>query len=257
MLIAIDIGNSSINIGYFTENDFFATKIPTNPLLSSGEYRKFLEEQIQRKFPSDTNVHCIISSVVPSHTRVMQEAVSGLLDTHAGGVLILGHDTETGIPLSVRMPESLGTDRIANAAGAFSRYGAAVAVADFGTATTLTLVGKDGSLIGGAILPGIGMMNESLSQRASQLRSVRIDAPVSALGKDTESCIRSGILFGSAGAVERIISEIEVEEGYEFRVVITGGYSEPAGRCMKRPHLRDPHLTLEGLRIIYGKNRPA
>ena len=111
------------------------------------------------------------------------------------------------------------------AAGAYAIYGGPVAVVDFGTATTITIVGKNADFIGGSIMPGIGLMNDVLEQRTSKLTKVPLEQPGPALGTDTAGCIRSGLLRGTAGAVERVLDDIEKETGYMFRVVITGGYA--------------------------------
>ena len=164
---------------------------------------------------------------------------------------------DTGLNLKVKAPEELGTDRLADAAGAYAIYRGPVAVIDFGTATTITIVGKNADFIGGSIMPGIGLMNDVLAQRTSKLTKVPLEQPVPALGTDTAGCIRSGLLIGTAGAVERILDEIEKETGYIFRVVITGGYAHLVDPFIKRPHEMNVFLTHEGLREIYGKNRPA
>ncbi len=257
MLIAIDIGNSSIHIGFFHNSVLDTLKIPTNPALKTPDYSRLIADWMSEKNAEKTGVHCIICSVVPALTPALEEAVASLPLPLAGAAVFVDHRIRTGLTMAVDAPDLLGADRIANAVAAVARYGKPVGIADFGSATTLTMVGKAGDLIGGAILPGIGMMNDVIGEKASLLKPVSLEPPRTALGKNTEDCIRSGILFGTAGAVERIISEIEREAGYPFRVVITGGYSSLASRFLGRPHAVDAHLTLEGLRILYEKNRNA
>ena len=106
-------------------------------------------------------------------------------------------------------------------------------------------------------MPGIGLMNDALAQRTSKLTKVSLERPVAALGTDTAGCIRSGLLIGTAGAVERVLDDIEKETGYMFRVVITGGYAHLVDALIRRPHDVNVFLTHEGLREIYGKNKPA
>jgi type III pantothenate kinase len=106
-------------------------------------------------------------------------------------------------------------------------------------------------------MAGIGLMNDMLAQRTSKLAKVALAQPESALGTDTEGCIRSGLLIGTAGAVERVLDEIEKETGYVFRLIITGGNAHLVDRFLKRPHELNLFLTLEGLREIYAKNRSA
>ncbi len=255
MLIAIDIGNSSTNIGYFLDSGLLVQKIATHPLRSVDEYSRLMSDFLEQNHIEKTFFSCIISSVVTSHTAALKAAAEKLSENKDNDIFILSHQMNTGLNLKVKAPEELGTDRIANAAGAYAAYRAPVAVIDFGTATTITIVGKNADLIGGSIMPGIGLMNDVLAQRTSKLPKVALEAPGAGLGTDTAECIRSGLLFGTAGAVERVIDEIEKETGYTFKVVITGGYAHLADTLIKRAHGMNLFLTLEGLREIYAKNR--
>jgi type III pantothenate kinase len=197
----------------------------------------------------------IISSVVASHTEVFVKALEGFSESGDASVLIVSH-TMSGTGFRISNPQELGTDRIANAVAAFALVGKPGAVIDFGTATTITVVDEDGNYTGGAIMPGIGLMNESLAAKTSKLAAVDVKAPKTALGADTAGCILSGLLFGTAGAVERIVGEIEKETGLTYEVVLTGGHALLIDAFIRRPHFLKPHLTLEGLKILYEKNRP-
>lgn len=255
MLIAVDIGNSSINIGYFADAGLIVQKIPTHPLLNAADYRDLLDDFIAERHIEKKHLSGIISSVVTSHTQVVAEAVRGLSDPDETEVLIVSHRLDSGLKFKVREPEELGTDRLAGAAGACSLYAAPVAVVDFGTATSITVVDGGANCLGGAIMPGLGLMNSSLADGTSRLLRAALEAPEAALGKDTPGCIRSGIFYGSAGAVERVLSEIEKETACSFKVIITGGYGRMMETFVRRPHENNPHLVLEGLRILYEKNR--
>lgn len=257
MLITIDVGNSSINIGYFIDSGLLVQKMPTHPLRNVDEYRKIMRDFLEQNHLEKTILNCIISSVVTSHTAVLIEAAEKLSENKDNDVIILSHQMDTGLNLRIKAPEELGTDRLADAAGAYAVYQEPVAVIAFGSATTITAVGKNADFIGGSIMPGIGLMNDVLAQRTSKLTKVSLEHPVPALGTDTAECIRSGLLIGTAGAVERVLEEIEKEAGYTFRVVITGGYANLMDTLIKRPHDVNVFLTHEGLREIYGKNRPA
>lgn len=257
MLITIDIGNSSINIGYFGDSGLLVQKIATHPLLSADEYCGLMSDFLGQNHIAKKNINCIISSVVTTHTMVLREAVEKLPAASGNDILVLSHQMDTGLNFKINAPEEVGTDRIANAAGAYAVYGGPVAVVDFGTATTITAVGNNADFIGGSIMAGLGLMNDVLAQRTSRLAKVALDQAVAALGKDTASCIRSGVLIGTAGAVERILDEIEKETGYTFRIVVTGGHAHLVERFLKRPHELNLFLTLEGLREIYAKNRSA
>jgi type III pantothenate kinase len=257
MLATIDIGNSTINIGYFLDSGLLVQKIATHPLRSADEYRRLMLDFFEQNHLEKTFFSCIISSVVTSHTLVFRDAVADLSENKDNNILVLNHRMDTGLKLKVRVPEELGTDRLANAAGAYALYRAPVAVIDFGTATSITVVGINGDLIGGAIMPGVDLMNDMLAQGTSKLNKVPLEQPGPALGTDTAGCVRSGLLIGTAGAVERILDEIERETGYEFRLVITGGYAHFMDPLVKRPHELNLFLTHEGLKRIYAANRHA
>jgi type III pantothenate kinase len=254
MLIAIDIGNSSVNIGFFASAGLFVQKIDTYPLLSQREYLALVNRFIREKNIDKTPEGIIISSVVPGHTRVLRKAAEGLTSRDA---MILSHKTRTGLTFDVRNSDKVGPDRIANAVAAYEMYKCPVAVADFGTATTVSIVGKGAVFLGGTIMPGIRLMNESLAKGTSMLFQVPVRTPVSALGKDTTANIQSGLFYGTAGAVEKIIAEIEKENGFKLRVVVTGGYGALVSNLLKKRHKLKPHLTLEGLEIIYKRNTDA
>jgi len=254
MLIAIDIGNSSVSIGFFMPKGLFVQKVDTHPLLSQGEYLALINKFIREKNIDKTAEGIIISSVVPGHTRVFQKATERLISRRA---IILNRETKTGLTLDVRNPEKVGPDRIANAVAAYELYKCPVAVADFGTATTVSVVGRGAVFLGGTIMPGIGLMNESLARGTSLLFQVPLRPPGSALGKNTTANIQSGLFYGTAGAVEKIIGKIEEEIGFRLKIVVTGGYGALVSSVLKKRHKLKPYLTLEGLEIIYKRNADA
>lgn len=254
MVITVDIGNSSIHIGLFAGSDLFVKTFDTWPLLSFREYSSIVNGFIKEKNIDKTAEGIIISSVVPGHTGVIKDALTGPV---SGEPLLVTCKVITGIVFAIPEPGELGSDRIANAVAAYERYKSPVAVVDFGTATTISVVGKDANYIGGTIMPGIRLMNESLEKGTSKLQAVPLLPPEAALGTDTSGCIRSGIFYGTAGAVDGILNEIEYETGLELKIAVTGGYGKLLTGFLKRQNDFYPHLTLEGLRIIYKRNRDA
>jgi type III pantothenate kinase len=257
VIIAVDIGNSSINIGYFTGKGLVVQKNDTHPQKSAEEYRRIVGNFLLRNHIEKKQFGVIISSVVSGFSAVLEETFRHLAPKEKVTILTASHKMESGLRFNVKNPGALGTDRIANAVAACSRYGSPVAVVDFGTATTITVVDRQASLTGGAIMPGIGLMNEELEKGTSKLAKVALEPPVSALGKDTSRSILAGLFYGTAGAVERILSEIERERGVQLSVVVTGGYGQLVEKFIKRRHVMNPRLTLEGLKILYEKNRPS
>lgn len=252
MLIALDIGNSLINIGFFSDKGLFVRKIETH-LLKPHEIYTLLLRDFLTEISVEKNTHkVIISSVVTGHTEVLAEACRDLMPET---LLIVGPEIKTGLIFDIPNPEELGSDRIANSVASYELYKGPVAAVDFGTATTVSIVGKDAHFIGGAILPGVGLMNKSLARGTSKLSEVVLRPPESALGIDTSDCIRSGLFYGTAGAVERLLEEIEKEVGIGLRIVVTGGFSYIISKFLKREHDLRPNLTLEGLKIIYMRNK--
>jgi len=250
-LIAIDIGNSSIDMGFFIGEELFVQKIDTNPLLQPSEYSTVFKEFLRKKNIDKIPDGVIISSVVPSHTSAVAAACKTLIGKEP---LILTHKLKIGMEFQIREPEKLGTDRIASSAGACELYGAPVAVIDFGTATTVNFTGSGNKFKGGAIMPGISLMRNSLSDKTAQLPDVELSKPLSPLGKDTSESILSGIIYGTAGAVDKIIAEAEEAEKEKFKVVATGGYSGLVAPFLQRCDHIEPALALKGLKAIYERN---
>jgi len=254
MFIAIDIGNSSINIGFFTKSDLFVQRIDTKPLMSPAEYSELLDRSLGEKNIDKSTSGSIISSVVPSYTSIWREALKGFTSVDP---LVVSYKMKTGLTFIIPNPEQLGSDRIANAVAAHELYKCPVASVDFGTATTISITGKGGTYIGGAIMPGMQLMNDSLAQETATLPDVSLIPPESALGVDTTRCIQSGLFYGTAGAIEKILNETEKAVGLKLKVVVTGGYGEIVHKFLKRKHSLRPHLTLEGLKILYVRNTNA
>ncbi len=258
MLIAIDIGNSLTNIGYFTNKGLVVQNIDTKIIKNINDIYLIINDFLSQNHIEKSCFSVIISSVVSDLATFFKNVFEGLCDKEEDTeILIVKHTMNTGLSFKINTPEELGTDRIANAVGACAIYTPPVAVIDFGTATTITVVDKDARYIGGSIMPGIGLMNEVLGRETSRLNKIVLEQPSTALGKDTSGCIGSGIFYGSAGAVERVLDEIEKETDCKFQLVVTGGYGLKMDKFIKRPHDINPDLTLQGLKILYEKNRTA
>lgn len=256
MLLAIDIGNSSINMGIFSGVVLLGKlRIPTHPALTIDIYRNKISDFLLKNGAGLPLRGVILSSVVPGIIEVLSAAVEGL---SAKEPMILTTSLKTGQDFVVERPEEVGSDRIANVVAAGETFGPTVLVVDFGTATTISAV-KDGKYVGGAILPGLRSMSDALHRDTSRLplvdiSSKTVESRIPVVGKNTTMCIISGIICGTAGAVERLIHEMEIEEACRFNVVITGGYSDMVARFLKKEYFRDTDLTLKGLRLIYERN---
>jgi len=254
LLVAIDIGNSSINIGLFSGPVIlWKLKLPTYPLRTAEAYRGEIDALLSKIASGEAPAGVIISSVVPEVTGIVREAVRELSPKEP---LLLNASLDTGLSFDLYSPEEIGSDRIADVVAAREGIGEPVGVIDFGTATTVSVC-KDGIFLGGAILPGIGLMADALHRGTARLPLVEIDrqpVDVHAVGRDTNKCIISGIIYGTAGAVERLVTEIEREMGCTFRIAITGGYCYIMAGLIRRDFNLEPDLTLKGLRLIYERN---
>jgi type III pantothenate kinase len=253
MLIAIDVGNSTINIGFFTSSGLSVQRVGTTPLQTVEAYLSLFETFLSENHIDKISAGVIISSVVPDHTRVLKETLQRLLPADP---LIVSCKIDTGLTFDIPEPEGLGSDRIANAVAAHELYHGPVAVVDFGTATAMSII-NDTHFIGGAIIPGIMLSNESLAHQTAQLSRVPLTPPRSALGMNTVHCIQSGLFYGTAGAVERILDEIEQETRLSFRVIVTGGHGDLISQYLKKKHSVHPYLTLNGLKILHMRNSHA
>jgi len=253
-ILAADIGNSTISIGILKGKEIDVYRMLSSPVLSPLDYKKKLISfiDISRVASVTDGVLC---SVVPEAVEPMAEALG---DITGNEPMIVSSACDSGITLDIDNPEGLGSDRVASAAGALSLADPPIVILDFGTATTVNFIdpGPDGSALfrGGAILPGLGLMGQTLASKASQLPRVNHGGVVNLPGKNTEDSIVAGITYATAGGVERIIEEVEQATGLKYRVMVTGGMLEYAAAYIRRPTKRQPALTLRGLFRIFERS---
>jgi len=196
----------------------------------------------------------VMASVVPPLTGQFVELCRRYLGVEP---LVVDAGVRTGVRVRVDNPREVGADRIVNAAAAFRRYGGPACVVDFGTATTFDAISEEGDYLGGAIAPGIAVAAAALTERTARLPRVELVAPPQAIGRNTVHSMQSGLIFGYVGLVEGMVARFRKELGPRMRVIATGGLAELLARETDVFHAVDPWLTLEGLRLIHGMNRPA
>ncbi|MGW8272829.1 MAG: type III pantothenate kinase [Thermodesulfovibrionales bacterium] len=242
MIVTLDIGNSRVKAGVFSEGRLRVSATRTHPLREPSDYLSELGVR-------DRVDHVVISSVVTSLTAMFHSFAVGM-SSHTP--ILVDHLLNAGLTYAVAAPERVGADRIANAVGGYRLCDGPVIIADFGTATTLTAVGEDGQFLGGSILPGGCMMAEALREKTSRLPLVDLHVPSAAIGKDTAQNIQSGIFFGVAGAVERLAEEFSREMGYTANLVLTGGMCRMFGQLIRGASRIEPLLTTRGLLEIYS-----
>lgn len=194
---------------------------------------------------------CIISSVVPTVLRTVKEAIKTILGIEP---LVVGPGIKTGLNIKIDNPSSTGADLVTGCVAALNMYGAPTIVISLGTATTIIVLDKTGAMVGGSIAPGVSISMHALSEKAALLPSVAMDAPTKVIGRNTDECIRSGVVLGNACMIDGMIDRINEELGCECTVVATGGIAQDiVPSCRHNIIIRDD-LMLQGLRLIYEKN---
>lgn len=262
MLLVIDVGNSNIAIGIYDGDNLVENwRLGTDVGKTADEFGILFKEllvfsQVRREQISGI----VIASVVPP----LLFPLEGLARKYFGlEPLIVEPGIKTGMTLHLDNPREVGADRIVNAVAGFEKYRTALIVIDFGTATTFDFVSSQGTFEGGVIAPGLMISAEALFRQASKLPRVELLRPKSVLGKNTLSAMQAGIVLGYAGLVEAIIRSLkaEIQESYPKepvpRVIATGGLVELIARECPAIEVVEAHLTLEGLRLIYRRNRDS
>ena len=255
MIFVIDVGNTNITCGVYGDGELKATfRVTTKSLRTSDEFGILLTQLLQSKQVEPEMIEgTIIAGVVPD---VMHSLTGAILRYIGHTPLIVGPGIKTGIKITTENPRAIGADRIVDAVAAYNKYGGPVLVLDFGTATTYDLVGPDGSFQAGITAPGIRISAEALSERTAMLPKIEIKKPKSILAQETISSMQAGILYGQIGQTEYIIKKVREESGYnDLKVVATGGLGRIIADETDSIHIYDSFLTLDGLYMIYEKNR--
>lgn len=254
MLLALDMGNTNITIGVFEDDRLMLeSRVATDLTKMEDQYAiDFMD--IFRLYHIDVHDFegAILSSVVPP----LEHAVRGAVKKVTGVTpFMVGPGTKTGINIRIDNPAQLGPDLLVGAVAAVAHYGAPCIIWDLGTATTVSVVDKSGAFLGGAIMPGMASSFESLISHASLLPRISLEAPAKTIGSNTIACMQSGAVFGNAAMIEGMCDRIEAELGYPATVVATGGLGREVVPHCRRNITYVDDLLLEGLRLIYEKNK--
>ncbi len=254
MILALDIGNTNIVVGCIDrEKTYFIERLSTVRTKTELEYAVDIKTVLDIYHIKKSDIEgCIISSVVPQVTNIARLAAEKILKKE---VMVLGPGVKTGLNIMMDNPGQLGADLVADAVAGLAEYPVPFIVIDMGTATTVSVVNEKKQYIGGMILPGVRISLDALTSRASQLSGISLEAPKRIIGKNTIDCMKSGLLYSNAAALDGIVERIEEELGQKTTVIATGGLAKKVIPHCKREIILDEDLLLKGLLVIYEKNK--
>lgn len=253
MLLTVDIGNTNITLGAYEANILaFTARLATDPRKTADQYAAEIKD-ILTLFGQDYSEieDCIIASVVPSVGQNICGAVSKLCHIVP---LMLGPGVKTGLNIKIDNPAQLGADLVAGAVGALEEYTMPCVIIDMGTASTLSVLDRNGTFLGGAIAAGVRLTLKALTENTAQLTAIPIEAPPSVIGRNTVESMQSGLVYGTAAMLDGLLEKIEEELGETPTFVATGGLSREIVSHCKKNIIYNENLLLDGLRVIYEKN---
>lgn len=254
MILAIDMGNTNIVIGGIdSECTHFVERITTSHEKTALEYAIKIKNILEiHHIEIDSIKGAIVSSVVPPLNAMIASAVKKLFGFRP---MLVGSGMKTGLNIIMDNPKTVGSDLIVDAIAAINEYPCPLIIVDMGTATTISVIDQSGNYIGGVILPGLKVSLDSLSGKTAQLPFISLDIPPKVIGKNTIDCMRSGIMYGSAGMIDGIIDRMEEELGEPATIIATGGLSRFVTPLCRHTIAYDEALLLKGLLILYEKNQ--
>ncbi|MBI5816540.1 MAG: type III pantothenate kinase [Nitrospinae bacterium] len=253
-LLAIDIGNTNIVIGVYSGEKLVAhwrmitkgRRTEDEMAVTVGQF--FAMGGLSMDMIKDAAISCVVPPILPAITRFCERFIGR-------DPLVIGPGIKTGVSINVDNPREVGADRIANAAGALVKYVPPLIIVDFGTAITVDAVSAKSEYIGGAIVPGVRLSLNALYHHAAKLPEVEFAEPPSVIGRNTIHSMQSGAFFGYASLVDGIVERMKPQLSPNAKVIATGGEAALVAPASKTIEAVEEHLTLEGLRAIYAKNR--
>ncbi len=254
MLLAIDMGNTNITIGVFKNNDIiFTSRLSTQRERTTDQYAvELLNIFALYKISVNDIDGAIISSVVPELNYSIKKAVKLVCNCDA---LILGPGVKTGLNIVTDSHTQVGADLVACSVGAISKYPLPCFIIDLGTATKILLIDETGTFCGCTISAGVKISLDALSNKTSQLPSISLKTPAKAIGTNTQDCMLSGTVLGTAAMLDGLCERMEKEFGKEIKTTVaTGGLSREIIKSCYRDIIHDPNLIFDGLKAIYDKN---
>ncbi len=258
MLLAIDIGNTTVNLGFVQAKNpdycvAFTAKLDTVRDWTARDYAAGIRRCLAQGNCSPEDFRgVVISSVVPPVLEPIRESARRIFGKEP---MVVSPECDLGISIAVSQPEQVGRDRLVDSAWAAHAYQLPVVTADLGTATTFNVMDRDGIFRGGVIAAGIETSLRALASRTAQLPAIVVKEPEHVIGRNTSECMLSGAIIGTAGLLDGVVGQIEKELGEPVNLVITGGGAEYVIPFVNHAYFHDPHLILKGLAYLFDRNR--
>ena len=254
MILVFDVGNTELTIGLFQEAELRGHwRVMTDVARTPDEFGVLLRSLLSASdFSPDSVDGVAIGSVVPRVTGPLSEGCQEYFTV--GAPLIVDAGSKLPIRLDVDEPLTVGADRVINTLAASREYGRDAIVVDLGTATTFDCITSDGVFLGGVIAPGVATSSETLTRKTSKLPATELTIPSRVIGRRTEECIRAGVMFGAADAIDGIVARIKGEWPRPTvpMVIATGGMAQTMAELCQSFDRVEPYLTLRGLALAYG-----
>jgi type III pantothenate kinase len=254
MILVFDVGNTELTIGLFNETDLRGHwRLMTDAPRTADEFGVLLRSLLAASgFEWESVDGVAIGSVVPRVTKPLADGCRGYFEI--GDPVIIDARATLPITLDVDEPQTVGADRIINTLAASRLYGRDAIVVDMGTAMTFDCITAEGVFLGGVIAPGVSTAADTLTRRTSKLPATELEIPARVIGRRTEECVRAGVMFGAADAIDGIVRRIKQEWPRldAPTVIATGGFAETMAQLCTTFDRVEPYLTLRGLQIAHG-----
>lgn len=251
MLLAVDVGNTNIVLGVLNGKEMVCSgRLSTDINQTDVEYSIKLKAFLDINGVTDID-GAIISSVVPALIRTLIKGIKLVCGVDA---LVVGPGIKTGLDIKIDNPSELGADIVVGDVAVISKYPLPAIVFDFGTATTASVIDKNGAHLGGAIMCGVKTAINALSGATAQLPQIDVSKPSRLIGTNTVDAMKCGSVVGTAAMLEGLVARFEKELGEKATVIVTGGLGRAISKVTSLNVIVDEDLLIEGLRIIYEKN---
>lgn len=255
MFLAIDVGNTEIEYGVLDDDGIcFSSRLASDRRRTADEYAVLFRDLLHIHHITEEEISGgIIASVVPPMKKIMQDAVYSFTGRRC---LIVGPGVKNGLRIRLDNPAELGADQVCAAVAAIAEYRLPAIIFDMNTATTVSVISGSGDYMGGMIIPGVALGLDALCRSSSLLPQISMDRlPDKLIGANTEECMKSGVIFGTACMIDGLIDRITEKTGGDPTVILTGHVAPSVAKACRRKTVTDDQLILKGLRIIYKKNQ--